>query len=88
MPDHIRAALEQYHEQADKEKPSPAARRAAKDNLQEDVACCICFESPKNAALVPCGHRLCFQYSNTIYDRRESCPLCNKEIQSVLKLFN
>jgi hypothetical protein len=88
MPDHIKAAFQRHREQTKKEKTSPAARKAAMDNLREDVACCICFENPKNAALVPCGHRLCFDCSNLIHDRRGDCPLCNKRIESVLKLFN
>jgi hypothetical protein len=87
MPVHIRAALERYEEQKTKEKPPSAARKAAMDNLREDVDCCICFENPRNAALVACGHQFCLHCSNLIHDKRGNCPLCNKKIESVLKLF-
>jgi hypothetical protein len=87
MPGHIRAAFEQYEEQKAKEKPRPATRKAAVDNLREGVDCCICFENPRNAALVQCGHQFCLHCSSSIHDKRGDCPLCNKKIESVLKLF-
>jgi hypothetical protein len=87
IPVHIRAASERYEEQKAKEKTRSAARKTAVDNFREDVDCCICFENPKDAALVPCGHQFCLHCSNLIHDKRGNCPLCNKKIESVLKLF-
>lgn len=88
LPAHIRTALERYNEQNGTTQPSLAAQRVAKRELREDDTCCVYFERPKNAALVPCGHRLCFECSTLVRGKRGDCPLCNTRIQSVLKLFN
>ncbi|GAQ90185.1 hypothetical protein KFL_006100030 [Klebsormidium nitens] len=75
LPAHIRYPLEKHAERNEERnaerKPSLAAQKVAKQELREDDTCCVGFESPKNAALVPCGHRLCFECSNLVEGKIE-----------------
>ncbi|EFJ17510.1 hypothetical protein SELMODRAFT_420896 [Selaginella moellendorffii] len=49
--------------------------------------CCICFDVPKDAALVPCGHRMCKSCGEQIRRQRAKCPICNRYIDAVLALY-
>lgn len=71
--------------QKGKEKYSPN-EESGNESL-ESASCCICFDNPKNAALVPCGHRMCVDCSVVIKDKRGGCPVCNRPIDSVLRLY-
>lgn len=53
----------------------------------EGANCCICFAKPKDAALVPCGHRMCFECGRKVRKERRRCPICNKSIGTVMRLF-
>ena len=51
--------------------------------------CIICYESDVVAALVPCGHNLfCMECANRIKDENSSCPVCQKEVNQVLRIFS
>ncbi|XP_020608118.1 RNA-binding protein MEX3B-like [Orbicella faveolata] len=58
-----------------------------KDMKKKD--CVICCESEVVAALVPCGHNLfCMECANRIKDENNSCPVCQKNIDQVLRIFS
>ena len=58
----------------------------AKDLKKKD--CVICCESEVVAALVPCGHNLfCMECANRIKEENNSCPVCQKGIDQVLRIF-
>ena len=51
--------------------------------------CIICYESEVVAALVPCGHNLfCMECANHIKEENTSCPVCQKEVKHVLRIFS
>ncbi|GAQ85183.1 hypothetical protein KFL_002230035 [Klebsormidium nitens] len=58
-----------------------------KQNGQGSDVCCICFDSPKNGAIVPCGHCLCYECGTLIKEKRAECPFCNTKIESIFRLF-
>mmetsp|Transcript_52937 Transcript_52937/g.141479 ORF Transcript_52937/g.141479 Transcript_52937/m.141479 type:complete len:249 (-) Transcript_52937:144-890(-) len=52
--------------------------------------CCVCMEMPKDAALVPCGHKaLCMICANKLHARwRGRCPVCRSSIRDVVRVFD
>lgn len=59
----------------------------AKADKKKD--CVICYESDVVAALVPCGHNLfCMECANRIKDENSPCPVCQKEVNQVLRIFS
>lgn len=54
-------------------------------NSEVDDSCVICLDLKKNNAVVPCGH-VCFcDVCSKI--KIFFCPMCNVQIQSILKLY-
>jgi hypothetical protein len=48
--------------------------------------CCICLDGPKDYAIVPCGHLcLCGICRTKKIDR---CPMCQKQIEGMLRIFS
>lgn len=70
-----------------KSKVVPVAHGAEGSDPSEGSSCCICFEKPKDAAFVPCGHRVCYGCGVVVHKQRGNCPMCNKKIDIVLRLF-
>ena len=59
----------------------------AKTDKKKD--CVICYESDVVAALVPCGHNLfCMECANRIKEDNSTCPVCQKEVNQVLRIFS
>ncbi|KAL3688908.1 hypothetical protein R1sor_015217 [Riccia sorocarpa] len=52
-----------------------------------DHVCCICMVGTKGAAFIPCGHTFCRQCTRKLRRERETCPICNCEIDGVLKIY-
>ena len=51
--------------------------------------CIICYESEVVAALVPCGHNLfCMECANRIKEESSNCPVCQKQVSHVLRIFS
>lgn len=51
---------------------------------EDEEVCCICFERPMDSALEPCRHELCRQCAELMRSERNSCPVCNAEIESIV----
>jgi RNA-binding protein MEX3 len=59
---------------------------ASKDKKKE---CVICCESEVVAALVPCGHNLfCMECADKIREENSACPVCQKQVIQVLRIFS
>ncbi len=60
-------------------------------NLQENnkniKECCICISKYKQKyVLIPCGHtQICFNCYKKLQQKK--CPLCNKQIKSIIKIY-
>lgn len=58
------------------------------DKLHNSPLCIICWESPVEAACVPCGHMVgCLPCSNDIKSKKGDCPVCRQMIDQVIKLY-
>lgn len=65
-------------------------------NIQTRIAsnpetCSICFDSPSDTAVVPCGHKF-FCYDCIVNYKfskdNATCPMCRTKIDSVIKIFS
>ncbi|KAL2652488.1 hypothetical protein R1flu_020616 [Riccia fluitans] len=52
-----------------------------------DPICCVCMVGKKGAAFIPCGHTFCRKCTRELRKGRGTCPLCNRKIQDVLKIY-
>lgn len=68
-------------------KKTKTRRGADNQDDHGSEVCCICFDNPKNGAIIPCGHCLCYECGTLIKEKRGECPFCNTKIESVFKLF-
>ncbi|EDO32413.1 predicted protein, partial [Nematostella vectensis] len=51
--------------------------------------CVVCYENEIVAALVPCGHNLfCMECADRIRDEHSVCPVCQKHVTQVLRIFS
>jgi len=58
----------------------------------DDNLCVICLVSPKNHAIVPCGH-LCLCENCSVHyvdnDKKSgSCPICRNDVTMVMKVYS
>ena len=59
--------------------------RQNKEKSDDDKQCVICMDKPKEYACIPCGHlSLCGQCKDR-FDYR--CPLCRRDCDSVIKIY-
>lgn len=57
-------------------------------SLSRRNTCCMCHGNEVVAALVPCGHNLfCFSCARALVDNCNSCPVCNSQVSSVLRIY-
>ena len=58
------------------------------DKKEEDdinTKCCICIDSNKTHAFVPCGHQcVCGNCAIGL----QLCPICRVNIENILKIYN
>lgn len=48
----------------------------------------MCFDGPRNALVVPCGHVfLCYECAGAVCAAGQPCPVCRGPIQQVFKMF-
>lgn len=70
--------------QAPQTTPPPALASAASSG----GPCLVCFDSPKDTVLVPCGHvATCEQCSQILRARRDRCVVCRTPIERIVKPF-
>jgi hypothetical protein len=54
----------------------------------EDNTCPVCLTVEKNAAIVPCGHLICFDCGRMCRANGDGlCPICRQRIQNVMRVF-
>lgn len=60
-----------------------------KERLEEENMCAVCFENPKDAVLVPCGHNTCcFKCASEISMQRvKRCPVCRSNFDQVIRVY-
>ena len=78
-----RAAAQHARHAADAEA---ALARARRDDDHNRI-CAICLDAPKDAALVPCGHRTCRSCAKALQRRKQPCPSCRQKIDGAIKVY-
>lgn len=58
--------------------------KRSKSTHDDSQLCIVCFENPKECAIVPCGH---FCVCKVCADRLDYCPICRQTKQNVLKIY-
>jgi hypothetical protein len=55
----------------------------------EETMCVVCFDAPKEYAIVPCGHQcVCGACVEQLTKTRTpTCPVCRERIQQTMKVF-
>jgi hypothetical protein len=55
----------------------------------EETMCVVCFDAPKDHAIVPCGHIcVCEACAEKLTKtRKPTCPVCREPIQQTMKVF-
>jgi hypothetical protein len=55
----------------------------------EETMCVVCFDAPKEYAIVPCGHQcVCASCAEQLTKTRTpTCPVCREPIQQTMKVF-
>jgi len=54
-------------------------------SYDDSVVCPICMERKISAAIVPCGHTLC--YDGPCHRSLKACHICQGPIQTVIRLY-
>jgi hypothetical protein len=62
--------------------------RERSDSAFEITNCSICLDRRTNTALIPCGHLICYGCSKALRGGVDKCPICRRNVQGVLNLFN
>ena len=53
----------------------------------EDRTCVVCFEAPRDAVLIPCGHAVtCMACARKIAETSDICPMCRAVIKEAKKI--
>ena len=65
----------------------PAAPAPHPDS--EETMCVVCFDAPKEYAIVPCGHQcVCARCAEQLTKTRTPmCPVCREPIRETVKVF-
>eukprot|EP00250_Pteridium_aquilinum_P018331 c24036_g1_i1 orf=395-9547(-) len=61
-------------------------QQAALLDASMGVSCCVCFDRPKDATLISCGHQMCKMCAEEMHRLHRLCPVCNRMIETVLAL--
>eukprot|EP01029_Cantina_marsupialis_P029212 TRINITY_DN779951_c0_g1_i1.p1 TRINITY_DN779951_c0_g1~~TRINITY_DN779951_c0_g1_i1.p1 ORF type:complete len:439 (-),score=124.21 TRINITY_DN779951_c0_g1_i1:356-1672(-) len=80
------------HDQIEEEKHVENKTSVSEGDVDvDDSGCCnICFDSPKNAVIIPCGHLAgCFECLEAVAKSQTSkCPACRGDVEKVMRVFN
>ena len=89
--DRLERELEEARNEAARHARQAARAEAAlaRARINEDDArlCAVCLDAPKDAALVPCGHRTCRSCSKALRRRKLPCPSCRQPIDGTIKVY-
>jgi hypothetical protein len=68
---------------------APPAEPALQANDAEETQCVVCFDAPKEYAIVPCGHMcVCASCADQLTKTRTPmCPVCRGPIRETMKVF-
>lgn len=64
--------------------------RKCQENLTNSEECCICVNSHRDTAVIPCGHRFfCYDCIDAYHkgDPQKGCPCCRGDILLVCKIY-
>jgi hypothetical protein len=57
--------------------------------VRGEDSCCVCMDKRKDAALVPCGHKvMCLACAQLLQARERKCPVCRRSIDNVVRVFD
>ena len=66
--------------------PTPSNPKVPEETTDDETSCVICFEEPRNAVYVPCGHVCCcLVCANDYFNTKKSCPMCRQTVIMVVK---
>ena len=89
--DRLERELEEARNEAARHARQAARAEAAlaRARINEDDArlCAVCLDAPKDAALVPCGHRTCRGCAKALRRRKLPCPSCRQPIDGTIKVY-
>ena len=58
--------------------------------VEDNKECCLCISSPRDTAILPCGHKFfcypCITEYHTL-DPCKGCPICRGKISMISKIF-
>ena len=83
----LEEARRQSAEHARQAARAEAALARARINEDDARLCAVCLDAPKDAALVPCGHRTCRGCAKTLRRRKLPCPSCRQPIDGTIKVY-
>ena len=73
-------------EGADCDEAGGAAAGPDSGNADDSRMCVVCFDQPRDAVLVPCGHAdTCMTCAREIAERNAACPMCRCRITEALR---
>ena len=89
--DRLERELEEARNEAARHARQAARAEAALARARRDDddarLCAVCLDAPKDAALVPCGHRTCRSCAKALRRRKLPCPSCRQPIDGTIKVY-
>ena len=89
--DRLERELAEARRQAEQHARQAARAEAALERARRDDddarLCAVCLDAPKDAALVPCGHRTCRGCAKALRRRKLPCPSCRQPIDGTIKVY-
>ena len=89
--DRLERELEEARNEAARHARQAARAEAALERARRDDddarLCAVCLDAPKDAALVPCGHRTCRSCAKALRRRKLPCPSCRQPIEGTIKVY-
>ena len=83
----LEEARRQSAEHARQAARAEAALARARRDDDDARLCAVCLDAPKDAALVPCGHRTCRGCAKALRRRKLPCPSCRQPIEGTIKVY-
>eukprot|EP00440_Ansanella_granifera_P055473 gb/GFBE01060135.1/.p1 GENE.gb/GFBE01060135.1/~~gb/GFBE01060135.1/.p1 ORF type:complete len:367 (+),score=76.66 gb/GFBE01060135.1/:1-1101(+) len=91
LKDTLTKEAEESHQKDQKAREQKAKIDHLTKELQESQKskeCIICMTSPKDHAMLPCGHLFCCEAcAARLISERETCAICKKKVDGFAKIF-